>query len=98
MFPTGVEWCVYYVETLLDPNSIVKFTDEVWMPIGGFYKNPNISEGIEQEHNFNLNPATKFWKHHRQSNTPETVGITARVLENYNISKDVINRWISEII
>jgi hypothetical protein len=98
MFPTGVEWCVYYVETMLDPDPIVKFTDEnSWMPIGGFYKNPNIAEGLEQERNFDLNNNTKFWKHHRQSNTKECVEITARVLKNHGIEDHVISRWKYEI-
>lgn len=98
MFPTGVEWCVYYVETMLDTNPIVKFTDEMWMPISGFYKTPNIEEGLIQEQNFDSNIHTKFWKHHRASNVPDAIEITARVLKKYNVAPHVINRWISEII
>lgn len=99
MFPTGVEWCVYYVETMLDTNPIVHFSDASsnWMPIGGFYKHPNIEEGLVQEKSFDLNTNTKFWKHHRQSNVPEAVEITARVLKNHGIDDHVIDRWKNEI-
>lgn len=98
MFPTGVEWCVYYVETLLDPDPIVKFAEDTgWMPIGGFYKNPNIQEGLEQERMFDINPHTKFWKHHRESNTPQAIEITTRMLRRYGIADDVINTWITSI-
>jgi len=102
MFPTGVEWCVYYVETLLDPDPIVKFVDPNgpdghWMPIGGFYKKPNITDGLEQERVFDLTVNTKFWKHHRESNTADAVEITARVLKNHGIEDHVISRWKYEI-
>ena len=40
--------------------------DGHWMPIGGFYKKPNITDGLEQERVFDLNVNTKFWKHHRE--------------------------------
>jgi len=100
MFPTGVEWCVYYVETLLDPNPCAEFiiSNNNWMPIGGFYKNPNSIEGLVQEKSFDANAQTKFWKHHRLCNTGDCVEITARVLKNYNIEQSVIDQWVNEIL
>ncbi len=99
MFPTGVEWCVYYVETYLDQNPIAEFTKDApgWMPIGGFYKYPNIAEGLIQEKLFDSNHHTKFWKHHRQSNIPEAVEITSRVLANHQIDEHIISRWKTDI-
>lgn len=98
MFPTGIEWCLYYVETMLDPTPIVEFSSDVgWMPIGGFYKNPNIVEGLEQERAFMQYSHTKFWKHHRKSNVSDAIEITARMLKKYDIEDHVINTWINSI-
>jgi hypothetical protein len=98
MFPTSIEWCVYYVETILDSDPIVKFTEDTgWMPIGGFYKNPDIEIGLEQERLFDVHTHTKFWKHHRNSNIPEAIEITARVLKKHNIEDRVIDEWVASI-
>ena len=101
-FPTGVEWCVYYAYTLLDPNKIVEFVPingpyGYWMPIGGIFKYPDVNEALRQEADFDLHADRKFWKHHRSATTKETAEITARVLANHDINNSIIDRWLSEI-
>ena len=100
-FPTGVEWAVYYIYTLLDQERVINFVDRnsphgQWMPIGGIWAGQTVAGAEHQAMEFDKYFDRKIWKNSWKVSDLEITTITAKVLSAHGIDQSVIDRWIYE--
>jgi hypothetical protein len=93
-YPTGSEIYGYYLYTLNDQDSRVKFlpSDETPLILGGGWTHQTYEGMLQEEKDFSIWPERVVWKHSRKIDDPRCLDITRNVLLKYGIEKEIINR------
>jgi len=84
----------YFYTQSIDPSPVIKFSDQLFMPVGGIWDNDSFNNILQVVENFDVYKSA-VWKHHRRIVDKDKTAITAMQLQKYHIPIDIIVNWVN---